>query len=289
MLSMKVRPSTIQIMGTLISIFVGVIVGYLIHGPSVSPGIAAASGLALALLGEILTFSIDIYYGALGEGRGLQEAMKASPVLLLYEDCINAYAQLKSEFDSRGEIGRLLSDWLDEKVRLHFREADADWKNGKLRFQQDQHAIRSVQTQKCVQFGGFATQLERSTSFWETAQEYLEDTRSLARDGKKITRVFLLNSPDSLRNEALVRQISKDLDSGIITLVVYLDSLNIDAIREFAVYDERLVAIVELTPVGARVTGCTYSLRQEDVKRANGWKDEILRHAEHPPSLPAVT
>jgi hypothetical protein len=284
--TLRIRPTTIQIVGTLVSIFVGICGGYLARGES--PDMAVAIGLILSLLCEILTFNIDIYYGALGDGRTFQDAMKSSPILRHYEDCVLHYAVLKRDLAGNGDIGNLMSSWLDEKVQLHFREADNDWKNGRLRFRQDELAVRSVQSQKCVRYGGFATQLERSTGFWETAQEYLEDTRDLARRGRSITRVFILNSPGSLENEALASQITKDKESGIVTLIAYMDALNIEAIHDFAIYDEKFVSFVSMTPIGARVTGCSYSMRPEDVRMANTWKDQILRHAMAPPALPAA-
>ena len=282
----RFRPSTIQIVGTVISITIGVAGGLLTYKSY--PTNAVANGIALALVCEILTFVIDIYYGPLGESKRFQDALRASPVLKDYEDCIVDYSDLRRQYHGNGDMGQILIDWLDEKVQKHHSEAETDWKNGKLRFTQDELPIRTVRMQKCVRYGGFATQLERSTEFWERAEEYLKDTRELARQGKKIKRVFILNSKQSLQNAALRTQLLNDRSSGIETLAAYVSELSPAAIRDFGIWDEKVLCTVNMTPVGGYVTGCTYSMRDEDLERARRWRDEILRQAVDPDQVDPI-
>ena len=285
--TLTVRPSTIQIVGTLISIFVGVIAGYLLSHKQ--PQVGVAAGLAFTMLGEILTVTLDISYGALGEGRAFQDSLRANPVLKRYEDCVRNYNLAKDAFHKLGdmEIGALLSSWLDERISRHTAESDEDWGHGRISFPQDQVASRSVQLLRRVKATGFATQLERVAAFWEMeeAREYLEDTRALAnRPGSKVdlVRVFILNSLDSLRNESLISQIREDTEAGITIKIVLANRISPDCHKDFGIYDEKFLSQVHMTG-GGRVTGCTYSVREDDLDRARGWREEILQRAQDPP------
>jgi hypothetical protein len=278
------------VIGTFVSILVGVVCDYVVN--DVNASIAAVAGLALALLSEILVFCIDIRYGAFGEEKTFQDALRSSPVLRRYESCIRNYLELRNDLTRHGEMGQVLASWLDEKIMAHHAETDADWRNGRLSYPGEQIEAHSLQMQGRVKDGGFATQLERSTGFWENSQDYLESTRQLARSllkvNKTITRVFILSSPDSLRNEALGQQIAADAEAGINVRVAYVADLKMDSIRDFGVWDNAIVSEIHMTPVGGRVTSNTYSMREDDVRRANAWKDDIIRHAMPPPSFPTL-
>jgi hypothetical protein len=273
----RVRPSTIQIAGTLVAVVSGVIAGVTIPSEHIYSN--AINGLIVCLLGEVLTFVVDIYYGPLGESRQFQDALKSSPVLKNYETCIVEYAQLRREWARNGTAGQVLTGWLDDKIRRHGEEAQSDWKHGRLSFGEADVAVRAIRMQQCVTYGGFATQLERNIGFWESADDYLEDTRKLARRGCNITRVFILTSDDSKDSQALRAHVARDNEAGIVTLLAYARQLSPDAIRDFGIWDDRYVCIVAMTPVGGYVTGSTYSMHEEDLRRANEWRDEIMRHA----------
>jgi hypothetical protein len=273
----RVRPSTIQIAGTLISIVSGVIAGVSIPREHIYS--SAINGVIVLLLGEILTFVVDIYYGPLGESRQFQEALKSSPILKNYEICIQAYDQLKREWARSGAAGQVLTGWLDDKIKRHGEEAQTDWMHGRLSFGAADVAMRAIRMQQFVTYGGFATQLERGIGFWESADDYLEDTRKLARRGCRITRVFILTSGDSRDNVHLRDHIARDNEAGIATLLAYARQLSPDAIRDFGIWDDKYVCEVAVTPVGGYVTGSTYSMREEDLRRATEWRDEIMRHA----------
>jgi len=277
MSDLRVRISTMQIVGTLVAIIVGVISAFL--------GNSVVDSIILVLLVEILALSIDTYYGPLGESKKILDAIRYNPVLQGYERCIALYPQTRENLlkGNIGPMGTLLCNWLDEKIHSHQSIATNDWMRGSLSFTAQEVDEKSVQIQKSLQTGGFATQLERYTEFWESAESYLQITRELVAQGKSITRAFILQSEDSLQDPALAKQIKSDSNAGINTMVAFTTGpnriTNQEAIQDFGIWDNRLLCIVHLSHQTSQVTGSTYSIADDDLARALKWKDHILLHA----------
>ncbi|HEV3276074.1 MAG TPA: hypothetical protein VG860_04605 [Terriglobia bacterium] len=277
--SLKIKLSTIQIAGALTAIAVGVIDAFIQKD--------AYNAILLVLVVEILTLSIDTYYGALGDSRRIQDTLRSHPVLKDYEYCIYEYPQLRDNFLKRSTVtlGAVLNDWMDEKIRLHQIDVQANWSNGRMYFPEQEVEGRTVQIQNSLQIGGFATQLEGYTEFWlESAEAYLAQTRQLAARGKDITRVFILRGEHSLKNSALITQMRMDKEAGIKTLVAFSNGpkkiTDPEAVKDFGIWDNRLLCLVDLTHQTGEVTGCTYSVAEADLIKAGRWKQHILRHAE---------
>jgi hypothetical protein len=272
----KVNVSTIQIVGGLVAIAAGVADGLLkknLH-----------DGLLMLFIVAIFTLCFDIYYGSLGESRQVNDALRSYPVLKDYEYCIYEYPQLRDSFVRRStaKLGSVLAGWMDEKIRAHQSDAQSNWAHGRMHFPQQEVEARTVQIQSSIDAGGFATQLEANTDFWaESAATYLADTRALAKQGKKITRVFILPSEESLKNHALIKQIRMDKDATISTLVAFSKRItDPEAVKDFGIWDEKLLCLVESTHHTGQVAGCTYSVADADLIKARRWRDTILRHAE---------
>jgi hypothetical protein len=278
-LQRKLNLSTIQMAGFLAGVVAGIVDGLLTK--------SIHDGLLMTLIIAILTLCVDVTYGALDNAIRIHIALELHPALRGYRYCIYEYGGLHDNFAERSTVtvGPILSAWMDEKIKAHQWEVQVNWANGKMKFPEHEVEGRTVEIQKGIQLGGFATQLEGNTTFWaESAATYLADTRRLAGQGKDITRVFILRSEDSLKNAALITQMRLDKKAGIKTLVAFSDGpkkiTDPEAVKDFGIWDEKLLCLVELTHHTGRVTGCTYSVDEADLTRAGRWKDNILRHAE---------
>lgn len=273
-----VKVTTMQIAGTLVAVSLGVISSLL--------GTTLMDSVVLGLLVEILAFLIDMHLRSLQDGKRLADVIREYPVLQNYGYCISEYAVVRRTFTDGvpDPLGSVTRSWIDEKIRLHQSDFRNNWKGGRIIFPAEEVEQRSLEVHKSLRVGGFATQLEKYSEFWEAADSYLKLNRALvSKQSKEITRVFLLQSQDSLKNQALVTQIKLDRAAGINTMIAFTAGPDCvedqEAIKDFGLWDDELLCIVELSPQTWRVTGSTYSVMETDLAKARRWMNHILMHA----------
>jgi hypothetical protein len=272
------RPTKIQIAGSLVAIALSVATWLL--------GSSAVESLMIGLLVTLLSVAVDIHQCLTTGGLSVLRVMRENQALKGYEPCIHSYPAIinKFKYNTSPPLGFLLARWIDEKIGDHHADININLANGRIDFNLNEVEERSVQLQKTIKIGGFATQLEINTEFWEGASSYLRTTQEVVRNkGVTITRVFILKSEKSLRTKEIADQIRLDRAAGIETFLAFTSGpnkiTNQRAIQDFGIWDDSLLCVINLNAQTAHVTGSTYSIANADLEEAKKWKSHILRHA----------
>lgn len=275
---MPLRPSTRQVIGALFAILLGVITT-LISGDRFN-------GVVITLLVGILTVVVDLYYSVATGGMNILDIIRSHEALKDYERCIQEYPSIIARLReaTTPQVGLLLVKWVDAKIRNHHVDVRDGWAIGRISFPANEVEERSVQVQRTIHRGGFATQLEHYMEFWEAAPSYVLVNQELVGLGTlDITRVFILKAEQSLKNDAVSSQIRADKAAGIKTLVAFTTGAhritNQEAIKDFGIWDEQLLCLIDVNPHTLEVIGSTYSILPTDLEEARRWREHILLHA----------
>ena len=133
---------------------------------------------------------------------------------------------------------------------------------------------------------GFATQYYSGQASWKadddfsTRDEYFEATRQAVRRDCAITRVYVLDTAIQA-NEATFRELVwADVAAGIDVKYVLLSELPNNASRDFAIWDDELLAEVDYTrEAQPRLARARYKNSTFDLGNARIWKRRILERA----------
>jgi len=133
-----------------------------------------------------------------------------------------------------------------------------------------------------LQYGGFCTFFTGLTSFWDPQSQYMQDARRAARRLRNFIRVFIIDKLSDLDNPRLRQQITLDLAAGIKVYMCRYDDIRHSVTEpDFGIWDSSYVCIVPYDKKNRTVLGDTVELnsREEVIKRASEWKEEIMKHA----------
>lgn len=143
---------------------------------------------------------------------------------------------------------------------------------------------------------GFATQYYSGQASWRTRaskgtrDDYFSATREAVREGRDITRVYVLDDLEQLEETAFRETVIDDVRAGVDTQYILLSQLPDPEARDFAIWDDELVADVEYVARDIQslsLQQCTYHCDLASRQRASDWRRQILRHAVRCPDLPS--
>lgn len=122
--------------------------------------------------------------------------------------------------------------------------------------------------------GGFATWFDPLGDFWSDKDniEYVDGVRTAAqREDVEIERVYILTDDHAIRDPRLSELVRKDEDATIVTYICFLEDLPPETFRDFGIWDEELLCVVDDAAVdGARlVTNGLFSIDPERMDQAN--------------------
>ncbi len=172
--------------------------------------------------------------------------------------------------------------------------ASVDAWQARLRYEGRENVLRmGVLILKNLERSGFATLYLPGEDSWQaddypkTSDEYLRVTREVARRGIPITRVYVVPTEDALQSTCFRRLVLDDAASGIDTRYIIEDKFPADAPKDFGVWDDELVGVVEYARrKGAHhISATTFYYLDEDLTRARTWI-EGLRDAPRCTGLP---
>lgn len=159
----------------------------------------------------------------------------------------------------------------------------SQWVQGSMKVSPEETREKGIAVLKSLRKGGFATLLVPVQTYWATGTDYLKAAREAARDGKEITRVFVLFEEVSIENPSLRECISLDSQAGIATFVCFAKKVvDKEAIRDFGIWDDEVLCLVDVTSTSSetQVTGAQFTVNSAEIGRALRWKENILAGSE---------
>ncbi|MDG6987856.1 MAG: hypothetical protein JRN21_00835 [Nitrososphaerota archaeon] len=186
-------------------------------------------------------------------------------------------------------VTRLLKDssgnkLFSEVMGAKLSKLDSEIGSSSIEFAQaDIEPKAKLMIERCEK-GGRATSLVNLGEYWTTVGDYFELCRKATKEGKKITRMFILQKSvlaeqtQKKTREALLKQISEDSQAGIEVYVIDSDMVgDAEAIQDFGIWDEKVLCHVQPTGRRSKEVKATYSAIQEDLDKANRWWEVLVR------------
>jgi len=129
--------------------------------------------------------------------------------------------------------------------------------------------------------GGFATYRGDLEDQWNTKTEYFELYRKTASESHaKIKRMFICKRPNLLKS-SLLKQISEDTAAQIETsIVIWEDVKEIDALKDFGIWDENVLCLVERQD--GKALGCEFTTDETRLSIAKNWRAILEGYAKPP-------
>jgi SAM-dependent methyltransferase len=224
-------------------------------------------------------------------GAAMRRCAEATPPLLSLPAFLRARQHLVNTSFSRGLFGSCVryalsnaADWISSwgQSQLEFTGSEAVTQIGA--FILDNLAD-----------GGFATQYYPGQESWQhdrdaTLIDYFAATRHVVARGRKITRVYVLDSADQIDDQALRGRIWADVAAGVTVAYVTVRDLPDPRARDFGLWDDALLGEVEYldqTNQPPKLHRCRYFADAFHLQRAREWESSILRRAQPCPDLPS--
>lgn len=192
------------------------------------------------------------------------------------------------------EIARSVST-LEAKEQLYYKLVESHlnrvkdqvekWLNGSMEVDRYELIEKGLEVFDKIQHGGFATYLVPIEGYWSNNDTYVERSRTVASDASRnlsIERVYILHSYTSLLSELLIQSIKRDEEAHIRTYVVFEEDISNAARKDFGIWDETVVCMIEVQENHKRefeVSGGKYSKDSADVRQYQAYKKEIMDHA----------
>lgn len=125
---------------------------------------------------------------------------------------------------------------------------------------------------------GFCT-LYTGSTFWDTQSLYMKEARKAAKRTKNLTRVYLVENMKDLERKGLLEQLKLDISSDTKVYFCMLKDVK-DKLPEtdFSIWDDDYTCFVRFDK-GKKATEVILTSRKIDLKAAENWKKEILKHA----------
>lgn len=159
------------------------------------------------------------------------------------------------------------------------------WLRGSMQVNRDALISKGIEVFDTINKGGFATFLAPLEGYWEENNEYVLKSREVARDASRnlfMERVYILSSISSITSRQLLDNIKDDEASNIHTYVVFKDELGKHSIRDFGIWDEGVVCIINIKENlgrGYEVLGGKFSKLPQDLSEYDSYRRDIKRSA----------
>jgi len=183
-------------------------------------------------------------------------------------------------FKSLNSKSELFTDFVTSSI-IHFGSQAELWKAGRVHVGIDDIEPKGIEIFRKLKKGGFCTFLVKLSSFWDTTKRYYEICREIAKQNKRITRVFVCEDVESLDNIPLLQHISADENAGIQTLIAFSEDITErNAIRDFGIWDDEVLCIVEKDPLKGGSVGCDFIFSETTLNEGRRWKDAVIVSSE---------
>lgn len=215
---------------------------------------------------------------------GFAENLKSSPILVTRAGHLNSEVNL-NELPLVLELCKtrldltLYQKYLDHRRELFSIDYVKNTSEEVIYLQPDEVYLEGIFHFRNLRRYGFCTFFTRGIKFWNTQAKYYQEARKAARRMGNLSRVFVVENKEDLKNKRLLEQIKLDLESNI---KVYLCRHNDvkDKIPEpdFGIWDDDYLCIVHFEK-NNKVGDIKLSSRKKDITESYKWRDEVLKHA----------
>ncbi len=155
-----------------------------------------------------------------------------------------------------------------------------DTKNSSVKINIDEALAEGVFRFRHLEKGGFYTLYTKLSGYWDPQSLYMDDARKASKNGKKLTRVVIVDKISDLQNQSLVDQIRLDFESGIqVYLCNYEDIKKEVSVPDFGITDDEYVCLVPYNEKTNKVEEVELNSTSETMKIALKWKEIILKRA----------
>lgn len=145
---------------------------------------------------------------------------------------------------------------------------------------------------------GFVTQYYAGQSSWRKLASrgmrdyYFQATRAAVEQGKRITRVYVLDDESQVEDYDFRQAVMDDVQAGVDVRYLCAEDLPDEEARDFGIWDNELLAVIEYAfdsgeEEPPRLHRCTYRCDPASLRRSELWRKHIERNAKPCPDLPA--
>lgn len=192
--------------------------------------------------------------------------------------------QIAKQIAKAEDKGNIYYKILESQIRRISNEVDL-WLRGSMEVNRDVLISKGMEIFDTLNKGGFATFLAPLEGYWEENNDYVIKSREVARDERRnlrMERVYILNTISSITSRHLLKSIKDDEASNIVTYVVFKDELGEDSIRDFGIWDEEVVCIINIKENlgrGYEVLGGKFTKMKQDISEYDSYRRDIKRSA----------
>lgn len=137
-----------------------------------------------------------------------------------------------------------------------------------------------------IKTGAFLTFLADLQDEWNVTENYFKKIRQAVKEREvKITRVFICDDENHLKDLSLLAFISEDDRSGIDTRIVLTRHVRLEdrgCLQDFGIWDEKILCLVTREGPRRDVVTCKYTADSEELQKAVRWKERLMSYAKRP-------
>jgi ubiquinone/menaquinone biosynthesis C-methylase UbiE len=267
-----------------------------------NPNVFLEIGYAWAIGKEVLLISSDIKnvpfdvrnHRVIDYGDPSNAAEIETVLLPIIEEAVNRSGESANLTKPVLEIVKKINDhkrdnYLYNKIIESYISKVTDdvdlWLNGALDADKYELITTGMVILKHIEKGGFITYFAPIDEFWSENDDYFNECRLVSTDSKRnlfLQRVYILDNFKSILSSNLQTNIRKDEASNIETFVVFRSDINNDAIRDFGIWDESVVCMMDAqydSNNEYEVRGATFSKNNNDINRYILYKNDLINHA----------
>ncbi len=173
-------------------------------------------------------------------------------------------------------------------------------KEGELKFPPYLIGEAGMEIVNHLKYSGFLTYYAKEKDFWAKGEantnQYLEKIREKAREGKQITRIYILKNLKVLDQSPFIQSLKKDIDSSITTKIIL--QTDVKETHDFGLWDcfdasgnvrinDGIACFVELG-VGGFANSCRFSCTTKNIERGIILKSDLLANPKLRDAAPIV-
>jgi hypothetical protein len=265
-----------RIAGTLIAIIAGGVAAALEAG--------AANSLMITLLVELVVLHLSSDDERQAESRELISAVTVAQELSDHPKYRELLRSLVQDLARVQDAGHPLFERQAYDRLVAFVDAIRELSGGRMVIT-DSREIQMEGIWALEHLGSelFATSVVSMDTFWTTRHgpEYHRKNLEIVQKGRAITRVFILDSQDALKDVRLRELLREQSDAGVDVWFVTADKLPPEAIIDFGIWDKIMVCTLRPSPSSpGEVLDATYDTTPAGRQRGDQLRQLIMHAAE---------
>ncbi|MFW9800020.1 MAG: DUF6879 family protein [Candidatus Thorarchaeota archaeon] len=207
------------------------------------------SSILVALVTELIALTIETQIELSHSTQVISDMLSISEASATYVPL----REVVTEYDLIVRNGSPLHIQEAQRGLSDFGEMIKDLRRGRISYSPDGAFVRAGKILDTLEKSMLITDIVLDANKWSTGDHPLWHEINLrkAREGLKMTRIFILKDKDFLRDDfPLVNTMREQSKAGISVRYVTFDELDPDLIRDGALLDDKMVIAALFTPAG---------------------------------------